>query len=107
MKESLDLPDYVPAKQRYPPQLSATVEESQVKTIISEEIVVWRKRKNDLGRAHNETMTCFLRHNSTKEMKKIGQHDTMGKIRLIIKTIDPTIILGGSCGRESVVEIET
>ena len=64
-------------------------------------------RKNDLGRTHNEITTCFLRLNSNKEMKEIDQHDTMGKFRLIIRTIGLMIILKNRCKGEDVVEIET
>lgn len=67
--------------------------------------MVGRERQDDLGRASDELESGLLRLDRSEEAQQVGEHDTVGELGAVIKSIDLTAVLGQSSEGEDVVEI--
>ena len=57
--------------------------------------------------AGNDLAARLLRIDSIKEMQKVHEHDTMRKLRLVIKAIDFTTILRNGGEGDNVIQVKS
>ena len=77
-----------------------------VKTIVTEDTVVGRERKDDLGRSGDELSGCLLDLDGTKETEQVGQHESVSELRLVVDVVDLSSVLGQSREWNNVVKVD-
>ena len=68
--------------------------------------MIRREREDDLGGTGDEMSRCLLLLDRAEETEEIGEHESVGKFRRVIDTVNLATVLGKSGEGDDVVEID-